>query len=50
VIYNEAIAHQLIHTFEADLQLAQQYIKPGRHATLGQRLFEATARLLSPLL
>lgn len=49
-IYNEDIAHQLIRTFEADLQLAQQYVKPGRRASLGQRLFEATARLLSPLL
>ncbi|MBK8184092.1 MAG: cardiolipin synthase [Candidatus Competibacteraceae bacterium] len=50
VIYHPQTAQQLIRTFEADLKLARHYVKPGRRATLGQRLFEATARLLSPLL
>ncbi|MER2526536.1 MAG: cardiolipin synthase [Candidatus Competibacter denitrificans] len=49
-IYSEQIAAQLIETFQADLKLARPYVKPGRRATFGQRLFEATARLLSPLL
>ncbi len=49
-IYDEGIARALMRTFEADLKLATRYVKPGRRATLGQRLFESTARLLSPLL
>ena len=49
-IYDEGIARDLTRTFEADLKLATRYVKPGRRATLGQRLFESTARLLSPLL
>ncbi len=50
VIYNTGLATQLAESFAADLRLASRYVKPGRRATLGQRLGEATARLLSPLL
>ena len=50
VIYDADLATRLSRSFEADLNLARRYVKPGRRATLGQRLGEATARLLSPLL
>jgi len=49
-IYDSGVAKALTRTFEADLQLARRYVKPGRRAPIRQRLFEATARLLSPLL
>ncbi|MBL8260576.1 MAG: cardiolipin synthase [Candidatus Competibacteraceae bacterium] len=49
-LYDTAIAQALIRTFEADLKLARPYVKPGRRAPIGQRLFESAARLLSPLL
>ncbi|MBS1224907.1 MAG: Cardiolipin synthetase [Proteobacteria bacterium] len=50
VIYDAGLATRLADSFAADLRLARRYVKPGRRATLGQRLGEATARLLSPLL
>ncbi len=50
VIYDASLATQLARSFEADLSLARRYARSGRRATLGQRLGEATARLLSPLL
>ena len=50
VIYDAELAVRLSRSFEADLKLARRYVKPGRRATLGQRLGEATARLLSQLL
>ena len=50
VLYDAELATQLAHSFATDLHRATRYIKPGRRATLGQRLVEATARLLSPLL
>ena len=50
VLYDAALAAQLACSFTADLRCASRYVKPGRRATLGQRLSEATARLLSPLL
>ena len=49
-IYDPGIAGQLIQSFTADCRLAKRYVKPGRRAAPGQRLFEAIARLLSPLL
>jgi cardiolipin synthase len=50
VMYDPELAARLTQSFEADLRCASRYVKPGRRATLGQRLSEATARLLSPLL
>ncbi|MFZ1827782.1 MAG: cardiolipin synthase [Candidatus Competibacteraceae bacterium] len=50
VLYDAKLATQLARSFEADLRYARRYVKTGRRATLGQRLGEATARLLSPLL
>lgn len=50
VLYDAGLAKQLARSFAADLHHASRYIKPGRRATLGQRLGESTARLLSPLL
>jgi len=50
VIYDAGLAARLADSFEADLCHASRYVKPGRRATLGQRLAESTARLLSPLL
>ncbi len=50
VIYDAGLAARLADSFATDLRLASRYVKPGRRATLGQRLGEATARLLSPLL
>ncbi len=50
VLYDTGLAIQLARSFETDLRCASHYIKPGRRATLGQRLGESTARLLSPLL
>ena len=50
VIYDAGLAARLADSFEADLRHASRYVKPGRRATLGQRLAESTARLLSPLL
>lgn len=50
VIYDAGLAAHLADSFEADLRHASRYVKPGRRATLGQRLAESTARLLSPLL
>ena len=50
VIYDAELATRLADHFTADLRRARRYVKPGRRATLGQRLGEATARLLSPLL
>jgi cardiolipin synthase len=50
VLYDAELAAQLARSFEIDLRCARRYVKPGRRATLGQRLSEATARLLSPLL
>lgn len=49
-IYDVEIAQALIRTFEADLKMARPYVKSGRRAPIGKRLFESTARLLSPLL
>ncbi len=49
-IYDAGLAARLAHGFATDLRQANRYRKPGRHAPLGQRLVEATARLLSPLL
>jgi cardiolipin synthase len=49
-IYDAGVAKALTRAFEADLKLARRYVKPGRRASVGQRLSEATARLLSPLL
>ncbi len=50
VLYDADFATRLSHSFEADLNLARRYVKQGRRATFGQRLGEAAARLLSPLL
>lgn len=50
VLYDARLAMQLTESFAADLRLADRYVRPGRRATLAQRLTEATARLLSPLL
>lgn len=50
VLYDAGLAGQLAHGFAADLRHASRYVKPGRRATLGQRLGESIARLLSPLL
>ncbi|MDQ5909490.1 MAG: cardiolipin synthase [Pseudomonadota bacterium] len=50
VLYDAPLAAQLAHSFATDLHSATRYINPGQRATLGQRLGEATARLLSPLL
>lgn len=50
ILYDVGLAVQLAHSFAADLQHAHRYRKPGRRAPFGQRLAEATARLLSPLL
>ncbi|MCP5158653.1 MAG: cardiolipin synthase [Gammaproteobacteria bacterium] len=50
VLYDAGLARHLTHSFAADLRHASRYVKPGRRATFGQRLGEATARLLSPLL
>ncbi|CDH44207.1 MAG: cardiolipin synthase [Candidatus Competibacteraceae bacterium] len=50
VLYDAGLAIRLARSFSADLRQAQRYVKPGRRASLGQRLAEATARLLSPLL
>ncbi len=50
VLYNAGLAVQLARSFAADLQHARRYVKSGRRAPFGQRLVEATARLLSPLL
>jgi cardiolipin synthase len=50
VLYDAGLAARLADSFEADLGHASRYVKPGRRATLGQRLAESTARLLSPLL
>ncbi|HRW65151.1 MAG TPA: cardiolipin synthase [Candidatus Competibacter sp.] len=50
VLYDADLAEQLACGFAADLRHANRYVKPGRRATLGQRLGESTARLLSPLL
>jgi cardiolipin synthase len=50
IIYDAELAIRLAHSFSADLQYARRYVKPGRRAAFGQRLAEAAARLLSPLL
>ena len=50
VLYDAGLAGQLARGFAADSRHASRYVKPGRRATLGQRLGESTARLLSPLL
>jgi len=50
VLYDAGLAEQLARSFAADLHCASRYVKPGRRATLGQRLSESAARLLSPLL
>ena len=50
VIHDAGLAGQLAADFASDLSHASRYVKPGRRATLGQRLSEASARLLSPLL
>ncbi len=50
VIHDAGLAARLTESFEIDLRRAGRYVKPGRRASVGQRLFEATARLLSPLL
>ncbi len=50
VLYDAGLAGQLARSFAVDLRHANRYVKPGRRATLGQRLGESTARLLSPLL
>jgi len=50
VLYDAGLAARLTGSFAADLHRASRYAKPGRRATFGQRLTEATARLLSPLL
>lgn len=50
VIHDAGLATQLARGFAADLHHTSRYVKPGRRAPLGQRLVEAAARLLSPLL
>ncbi len=50
VLYDAGLAGQLARGFAIDLRRANRYVKPGRRATLSQRLGESTARLLSPLL
>lgn len=50
VIYDAPLAVQLARSFKADLHQAHRYLSSNRQATFGQRLSEATARLLSPLL
>lgn len=50
VLYDAKLAAQLIRSFDADLNSASRYVKPGRRATFGQRFSESAARLLSPLL
>lgn len=50
VLYDAGLARQLVDSFENDLRLADRYFKPGQRASLGQRLGESAARLLSPLL
>lgn len=50
VFYDTGLATRLADSFATDLRFASRYVRPGRRATFGQRLGEATARLLSPLL
>ncbi|MCB1775824.1 MAG: cardiolipin synthase [Candidatus Competibacteraceae bacterium] len=50
VLYDAKLATCLARSFANDLHCASRYVKPGRRATLSQRLGESTARLLSPLL
>jgi cardiolipin synthase len=50
VLYDAELATHLARSFVTDLRCATRYVKPGRRVTLGQRLGESTARLLSPLL
>ena len=50
VMYDAGLAAQLTRSFEADLNSASRYIRPGRRATFGRRFSESAARLLSPLL
>jgi cardiolipin synthase A/B len=50
VLYDAGLATRLADRFAADLRLASRYVRSGRRTTFGQRLGEATARLLSPLL
>lgn len=50
LFYDRRIAGQLQRSFAEDVRKAKRYVKPGRRATFGRRLGEATARLLSPLL
>lgn len=50
-IYDEPTAALLAEQFEADLRHAKEYrVRDARRTPLVQRMTEATARLLSPLL
>ena len=49
--FDEGLAEQLAETFQADLQCAVEYrLRSARRTPVWQRMSEATARLLSPLL
>ena len=51
VLLDEGIAGSLAATFQADLQHSVEYrLQLGQQNPVWQRLSEATARLLSPLL
>ncbi len=41
VLYDPELSARLIQSFGTDLRCARRYVKPGRRATLGQRLGEA---------
>jgi len=50
-LFDQDLAASLAATFQADLQRAVEYrLRTARRAPLRQRMSEATARLLSPLL
>ena len=50
-LFDQDLAASLAATFQADLQRAVEYrLRTARRASLWQRMSEATARLLSPLL
>ena len=51
VFYDRDVAELLAAMFKKDLRRAEEYrLREARRAPIGQRLSEAVARLLSPLL
>ena len=51
VFYDRGVAESLTAMFKTDLRRAEEYrLREARRAPIGQRLSEAVARLLSPLL